>query len=84
MGRFFGEVTTLHSGILLAAPLLVGLPEVLPRKLSSVRLRAALAVVLAVIPIAFVVMQAREKFVKASAPTSNPGEATIEDYMDYK
>jgi len=84
MGRFFGEVTTLHSGILLAAPLLVGLPEVLPRRLSSVWLRAALAVVLAVIPVAFVVVQAREKFVKASAPASSLDEATVDDYMEYK
>jgi hypothetical protein len=84
MGRFFGELTTLHSGILLAAPLLVGLPELLPRKHSSVWLRATLAVVLAVIPIAFVVMQARETFVKASAPSSSPGEATVDDYMEYK
>ncbi len=84
MGRFFGELTTLHGEILLAAPLLVGLSELLPRKHSSVWLRGTLAVVLTVIPIAFVMMQAREKFVEASAPAANPGETTVDDYREYK
>lgn len=84
IGRFFGELTTPHAGILLAAPLLVCLPELPLRKYSSPWVRATLAVVIAVIPIAFVVIQAREKFVRASAPASSTGEATVDDYLEYK
>lgn len=84
VGRFFGELTTLHGGILLVAPLLVCLPELLLRKHSSPWLRATLGAVIAVIPIAFVVMQARERFVRASVPASSFGEATVDDYLESK
>jgi hypothetical protein len=84
MGRFFGALTTLHGGILLAASLLVCLPELMPRKRLSSWLQGMLAIAIFVISIAFVVMQAREKFVQSSAPASSPGEATADDYMEYK
>lgn len=84
MGRFFGELTTRHGATLLAAPLLISLPELLPRKKTSPWLRSALAVVVVILPIAFVVTHAHEKFVQASGMTSNPGEATVDDYLEYK
>lgn len=81
---FFGELTTVHAGILLMAPLLVSVPELLPRKCSSPWLRGALAVVVLVMPIAFVVMQAREKFVQALGAKWSLEETTVDDYMEYK
>lgn len=84
VGRFFGELTTVHAGMLLMAPLLVCVPELLPRKCSSPWLRGALAVVVVMMPIAFVLMQAREKFVQTSGGRWSPEETTVDDYMEYK
>jgi MFS family permease len=84
MGRFFGKLTTVHGSILLAAPLLVCVSELLPRRISAQWLRRMLAAVVVVIPIAFVVAQAREKFVQDSASKSEPGEPSDDDYSEYK
>jgi uncharacterized membrane protein len=84
IGRFFGTLSTVHGAILLAAPLLVCVPELLPRKNSSPWLHGALAVVLLVIPITFVIAQAREKFVQESASSSSPEGTSADEYLEYK
>jgi hypothetical protein len=84
VGRIFGELTTVHAGIFLMAPLLVCVPELLPRKCSSPWLRGTLAIIVLVMPISFVVMQAREKFVQASGVRLSPEETTVDDYLEYK
>ena len=84
LGRFFGNLTMIHGTILLAAPLLGCVPRFLPRKLTSVWLRAALSLGLAVIPVAIVVADAREKFVQESAAKSSSDDSAADDYLEYR
>jgi hypothetical protein len=83
IGRFFGQLTTTHAALLLAAPLLCWLPE-LPylRKLRP-WLRGGLQVALVAIPVAVAVVQAQRQFVQDSRPSSNTTEPSLQDYMDY-
>jgi hypothetical protein len=84
VGRFFGELRTVHAAILLFAPLLVCMPELLPSKVTSGWIRSAFAVVLFAIPLAFVVLAACDRFAQQSAVSSKPGEASDDDYSGYK
>jgi hypothetical protein len=82
VGRFFGELRTLHGVILLATPLLVCVLALLPRQVSSAWLRGAVAVVVVALPIALVVIQARARFVQASGARSSSGEVTVDDSLE--
>jgi hypothetical protein len=75
MGRFFGELTTRHALILLAAPLLCWLPE-LPRGVQRVVLVVALA--------AGVALQAWEKHQQEEQAPGNSWEGSSDDYEQFK
>lgn len=66
-GRFFGSLTTTHAALLLAAPLAAWLVEGTPRSF-----RAALRVVIVILPISLAVHQAREQFLIRSQTPANP------------
>src|SRR5262249_20843295 len=85
IGRFFGELTSLHAILLFGAPLLGWLPEFpLVRSLPPLA-RGLLRVILVAVITAAVVVDAQRKFVANSqAPSSSePGEATVQDYMNF-
>jgi hypothetical protein len=84
VGRYFGELTTLHALLLGSAPLLSWGPELPGVQRLGARVRGELRVVLTVVPVAVAVFLARQSFVEDSAPTgTDDGGATIEDYMNY-
>ncbi len=84
IGRFFGELTTLHALLLGSAPLLAWAPDLPGMRRLGARQRGVLRVVLTALPVAAAVFLAQRSFVEDSAPTgTDDGGATIEDYMNY-
>ncbi len=84
IGRFFGELTTLHAVVLFLAPLLCWLPELpLVRRLNPY-LRGLGRVALTVVPVLIVVSLAQEKFKVDSGPSATPSEeGSIDDYRNF-
>jgi hypothetical protein len=84
MGRFFGELSTLNSALLFAAPLLGWLPELPYVRRIGPWFRGVLRLGFTVAAIAVVVALAQKKFAEESTRNS-PGsrEPSIEDYMNF-
>jgi hypothetical protein len=82
--HFFAQLTTIHGSLLFFSLVLCWVPEAPPlRKLRSV-FRESLRVALVAIPVALVVLQARQKFEEESrTSTSQPGEPTKDDYESF-
>jgi hypothetical protein len=84
LGRFFGNLTTLHAALLFAAPLLCWLPEAWGVRRLWPWARGCLRVVLVLLPIGLVLVRAQEKFDEQSKSSSGAPEPTKEDYMDFQ
>ena len=83
LGRFFGELNTLHAVLLFGAPLLGWLPELPFLRRPGPRLRAVAGVVLTVVPLIVALTLAYRQFAADSVGTSgNPDEASVRDYPD--
>lgn len=82
-GRFFAQMTTAHAALLLAAPLLCWLPELPGVRRLRPWLRGGLRLALVAVPLALVLTQAYAKYTEESQSTSQPGEPTLEDYMNF-
>jgi hypothetical protein len=84
MGRFMGFLTTTHALLLFLALLLCWLPELPYVVKLAPWLRGVLRVVLVAVPVALVVLGAREQHEQDTAATSSgPGEVTAEDYINF-
>ncbi len=76
IGRFFGELSTLHAAGLFFAPLLCWAPE-LPWRRGLVR------VVLVALLVAAVLFHVMDRFNKETKPSSESTPGGIEDYMNF-
>jgi hypothetical protein len=85
IGRFFAGLTTEHAILLGLAPLLCWLPELPYVRRVPLWARGLARLALVAAPLALVVAQAQQQFVKNSASPSTTGadEPTIEDYMNF-
>jgi hypothetical protein len=86
IGRFFGVLTALHAVLLLTTPLLAWLPEFLPALRLARWRRGTLQIALVILPLIFVIAEARQKFAAASRPAASTAEAaepSVEDYMNF-
>lgn len=84
IGRFFGQLTTIHAAALLLAPLLCWLPELpLVRRMEH-RQRNFVRMVLAAAPVVVVLFLAQQKFTEAaSGPSAGSQEGSIDDFRSY-
>jgi len=84
IGRFFGQLTSVHAILLFCAPLLGWLPELPYLRQLPPWARGLARVILVGVLAAVVVVAAQRKFVEDSkAPSgSEPNETSIQDYMD--
>lgn len=83
MGRYFGELSTTHAGVLLATPLLVCLPldRWLPLRFAwTVR---PVLLLLLLVPLGLVIGSAQQRFQERSGPPSVPGQSGAQDYLDF-
>ncbi len=83
MGRFFGELATVHAALLLFAPLLMWLPELLPGKKPWVWARAALRPVLSIAPAALAFYLAQKPATGPDGPAGTSGEPGVQDYQQF-
>jgi hypothetical protein len=83
IGHFFGELTVGHAVLLISAPLLCWLPELVPSGRILPWLRALARVTIVALPVALVAAQAGQKFVAASQPATGEDEASADDYANY-
>jgi hypothetical protein len=87
VGRFFGNLTTANLAVLLAAPLLAWLPELLPVRRAGPCARSVARVVLVATPVAIVLILAAQKFSADSASSSakpDASEPSSDDYMKFR
>jgi hypothetical protein len=82
LGHFFGQLSIFNATLLFAAPLLGWLPELPYLCKLKPRLRAALALALVAVPVAFAVAHAGQKFAE-DARTPGSQQPTAQDYMDF-
>jgi len=82
IGRFFGSLTTLHSLLLGAAPLLCWLAEYKALSAWNIWPRWLLLVVLILLPLGTVVWQAQQRFV-AHSGSPLPGAVPAPSMQDY-
>ena len=83
VGRFFGELTTLHAVLLFVAPIaywVADMPKI--RTFKSWR-RALVQLIVVCLPLAFVVVQAQQKFAADSKRTNAAGDASADEYLNY-
>jgi hypothetical protein len=84
MGHFFGHLTATHAGLLFAAPLLCWLPALPGVDRMRPWLCSLVQVGLVLVPILFVVLQARQQFVTDSRTTAaGPREIIADDYAHF-
>jgi hypothetical protein len=85
IGRFFGELSTANAVLLFLVPLLGWLPELVRLRWFGPWCRGWSRLALTAIPVAVVLMLAKQKYAEESAPTpANPLEATSDDYLQYR
>jgi hypothetical protein len=85
IGRFFGQLTTAHAILLVLAPLLAWIPELIyPRRLPPWA-RGLLRLVLVGSLVAAVLVHAQSKFNHDFQSPSGSGskEPSLEDYMNF-
>jgi hypothetical protein len=85
IGRFFGQLTTAHAIILVFAPMLGWLPELIyPHRVPSWA-RGLMRLVLVGSLVAAVLVHAQSKFNRDFQSPSGPGskEPSLEDYMNF-
>jgi hypothetical protein len=80
VGRLFAGLTSLNAALLFAAPLLGWLPELLPARR---RVRGALRLALAAVPVVVALALAQGKFAADSARPEAGTEGSLEDYMSF-
>jgi hypothetical protein len=85
IGRFFGELSSVHAILLFAAPLLGWLPELAPLRRVSPRIRGLARVILVTVLVVAVVGDAVRNFVNngQASPGSPSSEPSIRDYADF-
>ena len=84
LGRFFGNISTLHACLLFASPLLCWLPELPGVRQIWPWLRGMMRIALVMIPVALIATQAHRQFEEDSKSPSNSEEPTAEDYLNFK
>jgi hypothetical protein len=85
IGRFFGELTTLHAVLLFCAPLIGWLPELPWLRRLPAWARGFARVLLVAVLTSAVLTHAAVKFTASSQSSSEPesGETSIQDYMNF-
>jgi hypothetical protein len=83
VGRFFGELTTPHAVLLFAAPLACWAAELPVAPTFKSWQRIVLQLVVLCLPLAFVVIQAQQKFTADSQRTNAAGDASADEYSSY-
>jgi hypothetical protein len=86
MGRFFGELTTAHFLLLLCAPLLGWMPELLGPQRAWRCFQGLIRAVLVNVLVFGVVLHAHKRFEAASDPSarSSTQEPSLQDYLDFE
>jgi len=85
IGRFFGALSTTNAVLLFLVPLLGWLPELVRVRWFGPWWRGWARLALTAVPVAIVLMFAKQKFVEESAPTpASAVEATSDDYLQYR
>jgi hypothetical protein len=84
IGRFFGELTTIHAILLFCAPVLGWLSELPYLRRLPPWVRGLARVLLVVVLACAVVVHAAVRFAANSEPSTEPGseQPSIQDYMD--
>jgi hypothetical protein len=82
IGHFFGSLSTTHALLLFGTPLLAWLPLAVGRWLRS-GLRDILVLVLVGAAVAGIVFHAQRQFVEDSKSSPDPGEPSLQDYLDF-
>jgi hypothetical protein len=83
VGRFFGQLTTLHAVILFLVPVVCWLPEAPPVRRLRAGYRGFIRTALVVAPLLLVVLQAQQKFIEESGTPGSPQEPSLEDYVNF-
>jgi hypothetical protein len=83
MGRCFGELQTVHAALLLFAPLLMWLPELLPGKKPRWWARAVLRPALVIAPVALAFYLAQKPPAGTGGPSGPTSEPGVEDYQQF-
>ncbi len=85
IGRFFGDLSSAHAVLLFCAPLVGWLPELPYVRRLPAWARGLARVILAAVLVSAVVLDAQRRFVEnsQSASPAEPGEASMQDYMDF-
>ena len=83
VGRFFGELTTVHAALLFLAPLGCWVTEgPYLRTLKSWQ-RSLLQLFFVSLPLIFVVLEAERQFAADSARNNGAGGASADEYLNY-
>jgi hypothetical protein len=84
MGRFFAELTTLHTVLLATAPLWFLLPRAAGVRWKQAWVRSAIGVLLVLVPLTIAVAGSRRQHIGRSAvePTE-AGQPTLDDYLNF-
>ncbi len=85
IGHFFGELATHHAVVLGLAPLLCWLPELPYLRRLAGWVRGTARLILVAVPLVLVGIQVQQTFIDKSAAsaTSEPGEPTLDDYINF-
>jgi hypothetical protein len=84
LGRFFGDLTTLHAVLLFIAPLLAWIGELPLLKKIRAWQRAVLQLLIVAVPLAVVVVRAQRQFAADSQQNSQQSGDASDPYAGYK
>lgn len=80
IGRLFAGLTDLNAALLFAAPLLAWLPQ---RLSARPRLRLALRLLLAALPVFLALVLAQQKFAAESTQPGSSSSGSLDDYLNF-
>jgi hypothetical protein len=83
VGHFFGTLTPTQAVLLFFAAALCWLPEAPPLRRLRSWARGTARVALVLIPVAFALAEAKQRFDAESQATSSSQEPSLQDYLDY-
>jgi hypothetical protein len=83
IAHFFSSLRVSHAVLLFAAPLACWLPEVRPFARLGPRVRGLVRVLAVAVPVAFILVQAGQKFAEASGPKADENAPSADDYSNF-